>query len=450
MAQKGGWYKLTDRAVSAAQGEKDGRKRKLNDGGGLSLIVRDRERKYWTLRVAVDGSTREVGLGSAAGAYAVSLADARDAAFNIRKLLGEGLPLSEAVRRATKRGALRIAGSVHPSASGQSFKAVAEAYMKQHEPSWKSAIHARQWWSTLETYAYPVIGHKAPGDITTADVIAILKQELKDDDGKPTGTLWNTMPDTASRLRGRIEKIIAAWKVESGQQDKFNPATWKGHLEAVFPRKSKVRRVEHHPAMPYAEVPAFMTRLAKQPGMAAQALGFLVLTATRTSETLAARWPEIDLDKRRWAIPAERMKVGKAHVVPLSDAAIAVLDAAAKHRIDGNDAVFPGTTWVDDHHAILSNMAMLALLRRMKVEVTAHGFRSSFRDWCADTGKDRELAEACLAHSIGAVEGSYRRSDMIERRSVLMAQWGQYVTTPSKDDGDKVVAIRKAPARARG
>jgi integrase len=188
----------------------------------------------------------------------------------------------------------------------------------------------------------------------------------------------------------------------------------------VFPAKSKVRKVVHHPALPHAEVLALTTRLAGQPGMAALALRFLILTAGRTGEVVGARWlgahlrkddpDEIDLDKRLWSIPEERMKVGQPHVVPLSDAALAVLAEAEQHKLRPgerpNDAVFPGGTWVDDHHAILSNMALLALLRRMKVEVTAHGFRSSFRDWCADTGEDRELAEACLAHTVGEVEGA--------------------------------------------
>jgi integrase len=247
----------------------------------------------------------------------------------------------------------------------------------------------RQWQQTLEEYVYPIIGHKLPGDVTTADVIAILKQELKDKADKPIvgTTLWNTMPETASRVRGRIEKIIAAWKVESDQQDKFNPAQWAGHLQAVFPAKSKVRKVGHHPALPHAEVLALTTRLAGQPGMAALALRFLILTAGRTGEVVGARWlgahlrkddpDEIDLDKHLWSIPEERMKVGQPHVVPLSDAALAVLAEAGQHKLRPgerpNDAVFPGGTWVDDHHAILSNMALLALLRRMKVEVTAHG-----------------------------------------------------------------------------
>jgi integrase len=187
----------------------------------------------------------------------------------------------------------------------------------------------------MKQHVYPIIGHKALADVATADVIAILKP------------IWAEMPETASRVRGRIQKVYAAWKVESGQQDKSNPAQWAGHLDAVFPRKSKVRPVEHHTALPYAEVPALMARLAKQPGMAALALRFLILTATRTSETLAARWSEVVTEGNnpaRWAIPKERMKIARPHTVPLSDAAVAVLDDAARHRVDGNDAIFPGTT----------------------------------------------------------------------------------------------------------
>jgi integrase len=422
-------YRLTDKQVQAAGRLKAGQKQlKLQDGGGLALIVRSPERKHWIFRIAEYGKTREIGLGSAAGPYAVGLADARDRAFEIRKLLREALPLSEAVLRVTKR-TMAGAGSSALPAGGPSFKDIAKAYIKQHEPSWKSAIHARQWAQTLEQYAFPTIGHKAPGEITTGDVIAILKP------------IWNDMPETASRLRGRIEKIIAAWKVESSQQDKFNPATWKGHLDAVFPRKSKVAPVEHHPALPYVEVPTLMKRLAKADGMAALALRFLILTAGRTGEVLGGRWPEIDRDMRRWSIPKERMKVGKPHVVPLSDAAMAVLAETEQHRADGNDAIFPGGTWVDDHHAILSNMALLALVRRMKVDCTAHGFRSSFRDWCADTGKDRELAERALAHAAGGVEGAYQRSDMIERRAVLMGEWADFAT--STVSPAKVVRLKR-------
>ena len=294
----------------------------------------------------------------------------------------------------------------------------------------------------------------SPGEVSTADVVAILKQELKDEDGNPVGgTLWNSMPETASRLRGRIEKIIAAFKVTSGQQDKFNPAQWTGHLDAVFPKKSKVRKVEHHAALPYAEVPALMKELGKREGLSALALKFLVLTAARTGEVLGARWREINVGKRRWSIPAERMKMEREHVVPLSDAALAVLAKVEGQRIDGNDAVFPGGTWVDDKHATMSNMALLVLLKRLrqpreeepdgwtlKLDCTAHGFRSSFRDWCAESGHDRELAEAALAHSVGnAVEAAYKRSQMVERRAPLMAAWAAHCT--GQTGGGKVIAM---------
>ena len=423
-------YRLSAREVENAAPKRGQSRIKLQDGGGLALVARAKDRKFWVLRIA----GREVGLGSAAGSYAVGLADARDRAYAIHKAVREGVGLAEAVQRVTGRKTA-LGGEAQPKAGGSTFKAVAEAYIKQQEPSWKSAVHARQWWSTLEIYVYPTIGQKPPGDVTTADVVAILKP------------IWNTYPETASRVRGRIEKIIAAWKVESGQQDKFNPATWAGHLQAVFPRKSKLKPVEHHAALPYSEVPKLMAELverskgARGGGIAALALKFLILTAGRTGEVLGARWSEVLTDGKnspRWAIPRERMKMGKEHTVPLSDAAVAVLAEATRHRVDGNEAIFPGVTWQTDGVATLSNMALLVLLKRLRkpredggwaltTDVTAHGFRSSFRDWCADTGKDRELAEAALAHTVGGVEGAYRRTDMIERRATLMEQWAEYV-----------------------
>jgi integrase len=373
--------------------------------------------------------------------------------------------LSEALARVTGRKPARIAAQ--PTPGGKTFKEVAESHIKQHEPSWKSAVHARQWATTLEDYAYDIIGHKLPGDVTTADVIAIFKQPVKDRKKKPiAGTsLWNTQPENASRIRGRIEKIIAAWKVESGQQDKFNPATWAGHLQAVFPKKSKLKPVEHHAALPWAEVPALMAELVARAdgprggGVSALALRFLILTAGRTNEVIGSRWNEIGYEARLWSIPKERMKMGKGHVVPLSDAALAVLATANKLAVEGNAAIFPGGTYQKDGVITLSNMAMLTLLERLAKprekdgwaltkEVTVHGFRSSFRDWAADNGYDRELAEAALAHTVGGVEGAYRRSPMVERRAPMMAAWAAHCM--SQDGSGKVVALagrRKAPAR---
>ena len=460
-----GMGRLTARQVETAAPKAGQKKLKLQDGGGLTLVVRAKDRKYWTLRVPVEGRTREIGLGSASGPYdAVSLADARDRAYLINKHLRDGVALSEAVTRVTGRKAA-LNGAAQPTPGGQTFKEVAKEYIKRHEPSWKSAVHARQWATTLEDYAYPIIGHKLPGDVTTADVIAILKQPVKDKKKKPiAGTsLWNTQPENASRIRGRIEKIIAAWKVESGQQDKFNPAQWAGHLQAVFPKKSKLRKVVHHAALPWAEVPALMAELvarvdgARGGGVANLALRFLILTATRTNEVLSGRWPEIDRATRLWSIPGERMKMGVGHVVPLSDAALAVLAEAERYRVDGNAVIFPGVTYQEEGVITLSNMALLMLLKRLRKprkekgwaltkKVTAHGFRSSFRDWCADNGHDRELAEAALAHAVGdAVEAAYKRSQMVKRRAPMMAAWAAYLL-PDGADAKAIAAAKEQEA----
>jgi integrase len=439
-------YRLSDKAVQAAKPGKGKAKIKLSDGGGLTLIARATDKKFWTLRVTVAGRTHEVGLGAAAGTYSVGLAEARDRAFDIHKLLKAGTPLGEAVATATKRTP-RIEGGKATSAGGLSFREVAERYMRRMEKSWKSPVHTAQWYFTMEKYVYPTIGHKPPGDVTRADVIAILEP------------IWSTMPETATRVRGRIETIIAAWMVEA-DVERVNPATWRGKLDKLFPKKSKLRKVVHHKALPYAEVPKLMTRLAKSDAISFLALRFLILTATRTTETLGAKWPEIDFALARWTIPEERMKTGVEHVVPLSDAALLVLGEAKLQRVDGNAAIFPGTSWQSDGFSRMSNMSLLMVLRQLKQprkdaqgkvidewvlkqHATVHGFRSSFRDWAADAGHNDEAAEKCLAHAVGSkVRRSYQRSDMLELRTILMSAWADYVVPPAAASG-KVVALPK-------
>ena len=253
-------YRLTARQVENAAPLRGQSRIKLQDGGGLTLVARAKDSKFWTLRIAADGKTREVGLGSASGPYAVSLADARDRAFLINKAMREGVPLGEAVQRNSGRKAA-LGRAAAPLPGERRFRDVAMSFLKDHKESWKSDVHQRQWQQTLEAHAFPVIGDLAPRAVTTAHVLQILRP------------IWGTMPETASRLRGRIERILAVAKVEDGDPDRHNPATWSGHLKVILPAKSKLKPVEHHPALPHAEVPALMgelvARVLTAPGVVA-------------------------------------------------------------------------------------------------------------------------------------------------------------------------------------
>ena len=290
------------------------------------------------------------------------------------------------------------------------FDGCAKAYIAAHEAAWRNPKHRQQWTNTLATYVSPVIGQLPVAAVDTGLVLKVVEP------------IWSKKPETASRVRGRIE-VVLDWAKVRGYRDGENPARWRGHLDHLLPAKSKVRKVEHHAALPYAQVGAFMVGLREQPGIGARALEFLILTATRTGETLGAIWNEVDIAARLWTIPAARMKAGKDHRVPLSDAALTVLKQM--HAIRHSDYVFPGGR----DRRPLSEMALLMLLRRMeRGNVTAHGFRSTFRDWAAErTSSPREVAEAALAHAIpDAVEAAYRRGDLFDKRRKLMAAWAEY------------------------
>ena len=251
---------------------------------------------------------------------------------------------------------------------------------------------------------------------------------------------WTAKPETAGRVRGRIESVLD-WATARGYRQGENPARWRGHLENLLPKKSKVRRVEHHAALPYPEIAAFIAELHEQEGLAARALEFAILTAARTGEVLGATWAEIDLEGRLWTVPAERMKAGREHRVPLSETAVAILRAMAEVRTGKH--VFPGAR----ADRPLSQMAMLMLLRRMGRDgLTVHGFRSAFSDWCAEqTAFPSEVREMALAHTVGdKVEAAYRRGDLFEKRGQLATAWGRYCDTPTAAGGDKVVPIRAA------
>lgn len=369
------------------------------DGGGLYLRITESGTKAWIFRYSVGGKARDMGLGPVT---TVSLAKAREAADYCRRQRREGLSPIEA--RLTRRAAERAAG-----AATVTFKGCAQQLIGSHEIAWRNAKHRQQWRNTLSTYAYPTIGDIPVASIDTAMVIRLLEP------------IWASKTETASRLRGRIEAVLS-WAKARGLRQGENPAQWRGHLDQLLPARSKVRRVRHHPALPYAEVSAFMGDLRARAGIATRALEFVILTACRTKEGLGARFEEIDLRARLWTVPVERMKGGKEHRVPLSARAIAIVKERGEIRI--NDFVFPGMK----PGRQLSDMALLMLLRSLRPGITVHGFRSSFRDWAAEqTSTPSFIAEAALAHVVAdKVEAAYRRTDLLEKRRKLMEAWAQY------------------------
>ena len=380
--------KLTARAAATT---KPGR---YGDGAGLYLVVSDRGARKWVFRFSFAGKVTEMGLGSA---DAVTLAEARDKALEARRTLASGRNPIEARRAALS--------AVAPKPT---FGAVADALIAAKESEWRNDKHRAQWRMTLETYAAP-LRSRPIDEIDTEAVLAVLKP------------IWQAKPETASRLRGRIEAVLDAAKAQ-GLRSGENPAAWRGHLSHLLPKRGVLTR-GHHAAMEYREVPAFLAQLREREASAALALEFCILTATRSGETLGARWSEIDMAAKVWTVPAARMKAARAHRIPLPDRAMEILEKLFKAR--SGDFVFPGQR----ADKPLSNMAMEMVLRRMKLEnVTVHGFRSAFRDWAGnETSFPREVAEAALSHVIGdKAEQAYRRGDALEKRRALMAAWASH------------------------
>ncbi len=380
--------RLTSRAVDAANPGKH------SDGGGLYLIVAPSGARKWVFRYMREGKAREMGLGPASGN---TLADARRKAEDAaRSLMNGSDPL---VQKAAQREV-------------PTFGKLAEDVISSIETGFRNAKHRQQWRNTISTYAAHLLDMKVD-DIDTGDVLKVLKP------------IWSTKPETASRVRGRIEKVLDAARAQKYRHTE-NPARWRGNLDHLLPRQSKLAR-QHHAAMDYKNVPAFMNALREREAIAARALEFCVLTATRTSETLLAQWSEFDLGEGIWTIPAKRMKAGREHRVPLSSGAFKIVEALSVSRT--GEYLFPGNRL----DRPLSSMAMEMLLRRMGIEhATVHGFRSSFRDWAGnETEFPRELAEQSLAHVIGdKAEQAYRRRDALERRRALMEQWAKSLITP--------------------
>lgn len=408
---------LTDRMVKQAR-----EPGVLIDGKGLRLRITANAqtgavRKSWVLRVTVKGAgVRELGLGSASD---LSLADARERAAQARKLARDGIdPLL--TRNAERAERARDANRA------MTFRQCAEAYIEAHKASWRNAKHADQWTNTLTTYAYPVLGAQPVQAIDVALVMKVLDP------------IWQTKTETASRVRQRIESVLD-WATVRELRRGENPARWRGHLQKVLPARAKVQKVRHHPALPYAELPAFMADLRTRDGLSAKALEFLILTGARTNEVLQCRWSEIDLDTKIWTVPAERMKARREHRVPLSPSALRLLKMLPS---SSSPSAF---VFARDKQA-LSSMALLSLLqdRMARDDLTAHGFRSTFKDWASEqTNFAREVAEAALAHVVGdKVEAAYRRGDLFEKRRKLMDAWSTYCSSKPRNAAN-VVPMRK-------
>jgi integrase len=403
------------------------------DGGGLYLQVANTGARSWLFvfrspvhkkaaKGKLVGRTREMGLGPVDGPNAVSLSGAREKAAAYRLELTKGHdPLDQSRQRDTAKVSL-------------TFKAVYEEVVQSLEAGWRNDKHKAQWRMTLDVYAKPLHA-RAVGSITTEDVLQILKP------------IWSTKAETASRLRGRIEKVLDAAKAK-GYRSGENPARWRGHLDNLLPKRVKLQR-GHHPAMPWNEVPQFVAKLRASPSISSLALEYVILTACRSGEVLrsvrdgeimGARWEEIDLDANVWTVPAKRMKAGKEHRVPLSPRAVEILQELS--RAKSGAFIFPGQRGTTP----LSEMALELLMRRLQAKpYTVHGFRSAFRDWAGEcTTYPSEICEAALAHTVGnAVERAYRRADALEKRRALMNDWEKFIEGGSTASIVNLQAVRR-------
>jgi integrase len=391
------------------------------DGGGLYLQIGPTGTKSWILKFQLGGRARAMGLGSL---HVTGLSQARDARDDAHRLLRDHIDPIEA--RKAERQQKRLA-----TTKRMTFKEAAILCIAAREKGWRNHRHIRQWPETLATFVYPTIGNLSVEAIDTGLVLKVLEP------------IWTTIPETASRVRGRIEVILDWAKAREYRQGE-NPARWRGHLDMILPKKSKVRAVKHHPALPYAQIGTFTAELRRVDTVGALALEFTILTAARSVEVLGATWNEIDLANRLWIVPGERMKSGREHRVPLSDAAIAVLRQMEVIR-DG-DEVFPGRS----RGHLPKRALLLAVYRAGRRDCTVHGFRSTFRDWAAErTNYPGELAEMALAHAVGSkVEAAYRRGDLFEKRRRLMADWAMFCATLPSAVEDNVFNLRGSPIPA--
>ncbi len=403
------------------------------DEKGLYLRV-DPVRASWVFRYTFAGKRRVMGLG---GFPLVSLADARVAASAARSAVASGID-PQAQKREAKERAIEQADAAETASHKETitFAKAAGAFVAGHRAGWRNKRHADQVVASLEAYALPAIGSKPVANVDTDDVLAILQP------------IWSVKPETASRVRQRIEAVMAYSAAHGWRERGLNPAIWKGHLDAILPSPAKLRRVRHHPALAWRRVPAFMARLHLMSGLAPLALRFTVMTAARSGEVRGMTWREIDLELCTWTVPPERIKAGREHRVPLSAAAVAILqdrlrvatDEREGRRPDRSDIVWPGAA------GTLSDMTLAAVIKRMNKSDTAgdadapfwsdvlgvpavpHGFRSSFRDWAADNSYSTDIAEAALAHVVGdATTRAYQRGDLLERRRAMMEAWAVFI-----------------------
>jgi integrase len=424
-----GQQKLSARAVASITAP--GR---YGDGGGLWLQVSPTGTKAWLFRYMLNGSARHMGLGPVP---LISLAEARERVRDARRLLLDGTDPLKA--RAAKRAAAAVA-----AAKSVTFRDAAERYIAAHEAAWKNPKHRQQWRSTLATYVYPIFGNLPVAAIDTTLVIKALEP------------IWTTKPETAGRVRGRIESVLD-WAKARGYREGENPARWQGHLENLLPKKSKVTRVKHHPALPYDDMPAFMSELHAREGISARALEFKALTAARTSAVIGATWDEVDLNAKLWTVPPSRAgtkitgEEPKPRRVPLSGRVLEILKELPREK--GNPHVFIGGKAGEP----LSNMAMLELMRGMRPGYVPHGVRSTFKDWCSEkTNYPNEVSEAALWHSVAdKVEAAYRRGDLFEKRRRLMEEWARYCSGDGITglvvnlDGKRSSGAKEAPRAER-
>jgi integrase len=396
-----------------------GERGRFFDGAGMYLVVAGENSANWTRRYELDHRAHWMGLGSA---RVFTLDEARERNREVSKLLADNIdPLQK------KRSA--VAAMAAEAIRGRTFEECARDYIERHQAEWKSSQHAQQWKVSLEKFALPKIGKLPVAAIDKAAVLAVLEQPIVGDTRHPaSGKFWHARTTTADRVRNRIELVLNFATSAGYRPEGPNPAAW-GSLKDLLAAPAKVNGKKHHAALPYTELPAFFSSLRQHEGIGARALEFTILTAARLGEVVGAQRSEIDLDAGMWTIPANRMKGGKEHRVPLSPAAIALLMALPTES--GNENVFVGAR--GDR---ASQAAVSVLPKRLGYDVTVHGFRSTFSDWAHErTGANNLLVEMALAHSVGSdVERSYRRTDLFAKRAKLMADWATFATAPAAAD----------------
>jgi integrase len=393
-------------------------------GGGIYLTIKPGGSASFGYRYQIKGKRRQIGLG----AYCPNtntLAMARTNAIDLKAMINKGIdPIEQSIQERNRALAAEKANKIADEKNQATFNKVALEFIESKKAEWKNVKHHQQWVNTLTTYAFPIIGHIPVADVETAHVLAILKP------------IWNTKTETATRVRTRLEAVLSYAEAHNWRTG-GNPARWRGHLSSILPSPQKLKELKHHSALAYAELPQFMGILSNTDGMGARALELTILTATRTKESLGARWEEFDFNSCIWTIPKERMKAGVEHRIPLSDQAMKMVLKMAEYKM--SDYVFPNRS----NGKPMSNAGMSSVLKRLdRTDITVHGFRSTFRDYVAEkTNTPGRIAEAALAHKLkDASEAAYQRGDLIEKRKILMQSWANYCYPT----GEKVIPLPTA------